>query len=49
MVRVWVVQETLADTLCAHLPRNLTQSEWEQYIGYEPYRPTCPNLPVPEE
>ena len=28
---------------------NLTPQEWRQYLGDEPYRPTCPNLPVPEE
>ncbi len=25
--------------------RNLTQEEWRQYLGDEPYRKTCPNLP----
>jgi hypothetical protein len=31
----------------------LTQDEWRRYIGEEPYRCTCPNLPpgegVPED
>ena len=35
---------------CRRLPRNLTKEEWARYIGPEiPYRPTCPDLPVPEE
>lgn len=29
------------------LPRNLTHAEWTQYLGDEPYRATCPNLPTP--
>jgi WD40 repeat protein len=29
----------------ARLTRNLTQAEWQQYLGEEPYRKTCPNLP----
>ena len=34
---------------CSIANRNLTMEEWQQYVGDEPYRPTCPNLPVPEE
>jgi WD40 repeat protein len=35
---------------CSIAKRNLTPEEWRQYIGEgAPYRPTCPNLPVPEE
>lgn len=49
MVRIWFVEYSLIDTLCASLPRNLTQSEWEEYIGSEPYGVTCPNLPTPED
>jgi hypothetical protein len=40
--------DLIADA-CSRLPRNLTRLEWRQYLGDEPYRPTCPNLPVPEE
>jgi WD40 repeat protein len=48
--RVWALQpKNLIMQVCSHLPRNLTLEEWQQYIGDEPYRPTCPNLPVPEE
>ena len=31
---------------CRRANRNLTHAEWEQYIGTEPYRKTCPDLPV---
>jgi hypothetical protein len=31
---------------CSRLPRNLTREEWRDYLPGEPYRPTCPNLPV---
>jgi WD40 repeat protein len=40
--------DLIADA-CSRLPRNLTRQEWRQYLGDEPYRPTCPNLPAPEE
>ena len=47
--RVWSVRpEDLIAEACARLPRNLTLEEWEEYIGDEPYRKTCPNLPGPE-
>jgi WD40 repeat protein len=34
----------VVDDTCARLTRNLTRSEWTQYIGNEPYRATCPNI-----
>ena len=50
MVRVWLWRpEDLITEACARLPRNLTLEEWQQYVGDEPYRHTCPNLPLPEE
>jgi len=30
---------------CAGLSRNLTPDEWHRYLGREPYRGTCTNLP----
>ncbi|MBE7469886.1 MAG: hypothetical protein DPW09_14045 [Anaerolineae bacterium] len=46
LARVWLLQpEDLVEQACAHLSRNLTHSEWQQYLGEEPYHPTCPNLP----
>jgi WD40 repeat protein len=32
---------------CSLAERNFTGSEWQQYFAHEPYRITCPNLPVP--
>ncbi len=47
-VRIFPLQpEDLIAAACARLPRNLTQAEWAQYIGSEPYRKTCPDLPAP--
>jgi WD40 repeat protein len=46
LVRIWLIQpEDLINEACARLTRNLTQAEWRQYLGDEPYRRTCPNLP----
>ena len=47
--RVWVVPENLVDTLCSGLTRNLTRQEWVHYLGDEPYRKTCRNLPDPAD
>jgi WD40 repeat protein len=33
---------------CAIAGSNLTQSEWQQYFGQEPYRKTCPQWPEGE-
>jgi hypothetical protein len=45
--RVWPwVPEDLINEACARLPRNFSQTEWQQYLGIEPYRATCPNLTV---
>jgi WD40 repeat protein len=46
--RVWLwLPEDLLEELCSRLTRNFTPEEWAQYLGDEPYRATCPNLPVP--
>lgn len=48
--RVWLRRsEDLIAEACARLTRNLTLEEWRQYVGDEPYRKTCPNLPGPEQ
>ena len=36
--------QDLVDRACNYLTRNLTEKEWEQDLGNEPYRKTCPNL-----
>jgi hypothetical protein len=40
--------EDLITEACARLTRNLARAEWEQYLGDEPYRATCPNLSLGE-
>jgi WD40 repeat protein len=30
---------------CRRANRNLTQAEWQQFFGNQPYRATCPDLP----
>ena len=43
--RVWLWEPAdLISNTCASLPRNLTISEWEQYLEDEPYQVICPNL-----
>ena len=38
---LWRAEDLIAEA-CARLDRNLTQAEWRQYLGDEPYRETCP-------
>jgi WD40 repeat protein len=38
--------EDLRTLACATAGRNLTISEWQLFIGGEPYRKTCPALPL---
>jgi WD40 repeat protein len=40
--------EDLQEEACKRLTRNLSQSEWRQYLGAIPYQRSCANLPVPE-
>jgi WD40 repeat protein len=42
-VKSWI------ERACRMANRNLTKEEWRQYLGDEPYRPTCPNLPASEK
>jgi WD40 repeat protein len=49
-LKVWPWHpEDLTSGLCSRLPRNLTHEEWKLFLGNEPYRATCPNLPVEPE
>jgi WD40 repeat protein len=41
---LWRAEDLIAEA-CARLDRNLTQTEWRQYLGDEPYRKSCPTLP----
>ncbi len=46
IARLWPWRsEDLIIEAQVRLTRNLTQAEWQQYLGEEPYRKTCPNLP----
>jgi WD40 repeat protein len=47
-VRLWVVQiDTLVDIACRQVHRNLTPTEWQNFLVDEHYHQTCPNWPVP--
>jgi hypothetical protein len=35
-----------AKTACSIAGRNLTQSEWKQYLPGRPYQSTCPQWPA---
>lgn len=47
-IRVWPTSpELLANQVCPKLSRNMTQDEWNKYVGTEesfPYESTCSNL-----
>lgn len=46
VLSVWLLwPEDLINESCRRLSNNLSREEWSQYIGNEPYRKTCPNLP----
>ena len=42
-IRIWPTNsKTLADQICPKITRNLTQDEWQKYIGNDvPYKATC--------
>ncbi|MFN8459870.1 MAG: hypothetical protein U0401_35350 [Anaerolineae bacterium] len=46
---LYLQPEDLVADACSRLSRNLSHLEWRQYIGNEPYRGTCPNLPIPKQ
>jgi WD40 repeat protein len=37
--------ESWPTRVCSTVARNLTPDEWRQYLGDEPYRKSCPELP----
>lgn len=47
-IRVWPTSpELLANQVCPKLTRNMTQDEWNKYVGTEetfPYESTCPSI-----
>jgi WD40 repeat protein len=45
-VILWDVSvESLKEKACRRAGRNLTQAEWERYLGTRPYNRTCPQHP----
>jgi WD40 repeat protein len=45
-VILWDVSQASWQSLaCGRANRNLTEEEWRQFFGDEPYRLTCPDLP----
>ncbi|MDV3351947.1 hypothetical protein QGP82_24890 [Leptothoe sp. LEGE 181152] len=49
-VRHWIIDtDQLADMVCEKVQRNLTQKEWQWFMGPDiPYEQTCSNLPPGE-
>ena len=44
--RMWLWRpEDMINEACSRLYRNFNQDEWKTYMGDEPYRKTCPELP----
>jgi WD40 repeat protein len=50
-IRVWIYRpEDLIADACSRVIRNLTRTEWDQYIGDAlPYQAVCPSLPIEPE
>ena len=47
-IRLWDVDpHSWQQRACDIANRNLTREEWRKYMGDEPYRETCPDLPGP--
>jgi WD40 repeat protein len=49
IARIYVLDvEELVSLACSRITRNLTEAEWQTYLGQDvAYRRTCPDLPVP--
>lgn len=45
-VLLWNPADVIEEA-CSRLTRNLSVAEWAQYLEGEPFRSTCPSLPVP--
>lgn len=45
-LRLWRPEDLIKEA-CRRVQRNLTVDEWRHYLGEEPYRATCPSLPMP--
>src|SRR3954453_21627302 len=45
LTRHWMLPSDLLTVTCSRLTRNLSSQEWREFVGDEPYRKTCPQLP----
>jgi hypothetical protein len=49
-VRIWNLDpRNWQQRACSIANRNLTREEWRKYMGAQPYRKTCPDLPAPDD
>lgn len=50
LIRVYPTKSsTMADQICSKISRNMSQKEWNTYVGQDiPYEKTCSSLPVGE-
>ncbi|MFT5193799.1 MAG: WD40 repeat protein/energy-coupling factor transporter ATP-binding protein EcfA2 [Candidatus Promineifilaceae bacterium] len=44
-VRIWPTLDTLVELACDRVTRNMTQTEWDQFLLGQTYVQTCPNRP----
>src|SRR5882724_213658 len=44
---LWDAPSVWIDRVCSKLVRNLSRSEWKQYLGNLPGQTRCPDLPAP--
>lgn len=44
-IHKWRAEDVIART-CSLVSRNLTRAEWRRYVGSEPWRPTCDDVPI---
>jgi len=44
-VEPWASEDTLIDRACNLVGRNLTRSEWKQFLPGKSYRRTCDQWP----
>ncbi len=46
-IHVWPTKiSAMSGKLCGYVKRNLTKSEWDQFVNDDNYQSTCPNLPA---
>jgi hypothetical protein len=46
-IRLWITSlDRLVELGCQSVGRNMSLTEWQQYLEDQPYHKTCPNLPL---